>query len=238
MTAGEVFNRQVFDNEYFTGAQVQIFLGDALIDEIVGLQFETIANKTPRYGYASTYFDGVSQGVHITRGTFSINYKFNGYMFAALDRYQKLQKGRSIISPYVNQGGIDAITQNKISELINLSEGDPRKQEIITDMTQRIAEGDMKLANQISDAIWQGQDKFISGSDGNTQIHELRSPTHSFFDGFDMYIKYGDYGVDGAALPNTVEKLESVYIIGKSKVITLSDENVIESYPFLARKNI
>lgn len=101
---------KIYDLEYFSGAQMNMYIGDVLIDEITGLQVQVEQRKLPIYGYASQLFDKVAQGTVIVQGAFTINYKEAGYLYAVLERYKRLSVGSSdpVLSPFI---GLDALSQ-------------------------------------------------------------------------------------------------------------------------------
>jgi hypothetical protein len=77
---------ETYANQYFTGAQASIWIGDVWIDECYGIQFSASQSILPIFGYASTYFDAVARGKVLVQGAFEINFVDEGYLFAVLDR--------------------------------------------------------------------------------------------------------------------------------------------------------
>ena len=68
------------NNEYYTGAQVRIYFGHILIDEITSIEWSGNSTKRPVYGYASKQFDAVAQGQYIIQGQFLMPFKEVGYL--------------------------------------------------------------------------------------------------------------------------------------------------------------
>jgi hypothetical protein len=95
---------KVYDLEYFSGAQMNMYIGDVLIDEVTSLQVQVQQRKLPVYGYASQLFDKVAKGVVMVEGTFTINFKEAGYLYAVLERYKTLTNGASgpVLSPFIS----------------------------------------------------------------------------------------------------------------------------------------
>ena len=56
----------------YSGAQVRVFFGDILMDDIVALSWNASNQKTPLYGYNSSSYDAVANGVFIVEGSFSV----------------------------------------------------------------------------------------------------------------------------------------------------------------------
>lgn len=84
----------IYNSEYFSGAQVSVYIGDVWVDEITSLSFQVEQKRAPLYGYADTYFRDVSKGQVLVQGSFTINFKEAGYLFLILDRYQTIMNGR------------------------------------------------------------------------------------------------------------------------------------------------
>jgi len=70
----------VYDHDYFSGSQVLVYFEDVLVDDCVRIAFSAEQNRTPIYGYASQYFNGVADGVIIVTGSFWIAYKEAAYI--------------------------------------------------------------------------------------------------------------------------------------------------------------
>jgi hypothetical protein len=94
---------EYYDDDYFSGAQSSIYIGDVWVDDVSSFQFEVTHVKTPIFGYASTYWDALSRGPVIVRGSFTINFKEAGYLWLVLDRYRRL-KGLGSTNPFVPGG--------------------------------------------------------------------------------------------------------------------------------------
>lgn len=78
-----------YANQYFTGTQASIFVGDIWVDECFGVQFHATQSIVPVYGYASRFFDAVAVGKALVQGVFEINFIDEGYLFAVLEEAQK-----------------------------------------------------------------------------------------------------------------------------------------------------
>ena len=91
----------VYDQEYFSGTQATIYIGDVWVDEVTSFAFQVTQAKAPLYGYASQLFDAVSRGPRLVRGQFTINFKEAGYLWLVLERYKSI---RGIKTPFVKTG--------------------------------------------------------------------------------------------------------------------------------------
>jgi len=119
-----IIREGVYNNDYFSGAQVAVYIGDVLVDEVTSISFAVSQSRAPLYGYASMLFDGVSKGNVLVQGEFSINFKEAGYLWLILNRYRELIKGKKgSFSPFrkVPEGGGtgEAAVDKTIEMLVN-----------------------------------------------------------------------------------------------------------------------
>ena len=91
--------RGIYDNDYFSGAQVALYIGDVWVDEVTSVGFQVVQNRMPIYGYASALFDDISKGTVMVQGQFSINFKEAGYLWLVLNHYKKMNGGKSKLTP-------------------------------------------------------------------------------------------------------------------------------------------
>jgi len=76
-----------YEYDYYSGSQVNIMIGDVLIDTAQRIQFNVQQSKTPIYGYASQYYSFVSDGKVFVQGNIVINFKEAGYLFWPMQRF-------------------------------------------------------------------------------------------------------------------------------------------------------
>lgn len=208
------------NQEYFSGSQASIFIGDLWVDEITDIQFSVGANSTPIYGYGDTFFSHVAQGRVIVQGSFTINFKEPNYLFAVLERYNKFlsfgaSKGLAFDSSYrdkelINKNGKENYV---IPKAISLYE-DKRKS----------LEDFFKGADSA-----QTKEKLLKNRTLLTSDPRL---VNDFAVGtFDIKIGYGTTFDE-----NTIgEQLIGVKLTGRGKTITANGEPIKESYSFFAR---
>lgn len=72
---------------YFASNQALLFIGEALVDEVVAINYQFSNPKVPVYGYNAEYYSVAARGKIIVNGNFSINYIQPDYLMAALDSY-------------------------------------------------------------------------------------------------------------------------------------------------------
>ena len=105
---------RVYDQEYYSGAQVNVYISDVLIDEITGLEVSVQQRKQPIYGYADQLFSKVARGTVMVEGSFSINFKEAGYLYAVLERLKRKNDGtRPNFSPHIQANTINQLRKDK-----------------------------------------------------------------------------------------------------------------------------
>jgi hypothetical protein len=227
-----------YDAEYFSGAQIAVYIGDVWVDEITSFQMEVIQNKEPIYGYASELFDTIGRGAKLVRGAFTINYKEDGYLFAVLNNYRKKKGLGSVISP-VKDG---VVTKQNIEKILNMGPNDPVYQQVIAEMAgyssvQQYGKEGLDKAEEIfnafENAIWKRTGTNNSASQYSLQS---RSPLHYGLNGFDIYISFGDFSNNRAN--STVTRLDKVHLVGQNMAIQVDGRPIQEGYSFIARNRI
>lgn len=83
----------VYNVDYYSGAQVALYIGDVWVDDVSSLSYTFQQNRTPIYDYANPLYRDVSKGPVLVQGQFTINFKEAGYLWLILDRYRSIMKG-------------------------------------------------------------------------------------------------------------------------------------------------
>lgn len=100
-----------FDTVYFSGAQARIYIGDVYVDEAIEVDGTYSVEKIPIYGYASHHWNTIATGRVIVSGTLSINYKYDGYLWACLKALQNSKQGLSgVIDEMKTKGKLQSFT--------------------------------------------------------------------------------------------------------------------------------
>lgn len=242
----------IYDQEYFSGSQVNLYIGDVLIDECFALEFIHQQRKAPVYGYASQYFDKTMKGVVLVQGSFTVNFKESGYLFTVLKRMNNLrnQRGTNLISPFVSSknigkpkyggarssGDIGVLTRANIERTIAGEESREDLWQYYQDLTSLHAElsgfnnkeGALNKAEDIFEAfeneIW-GQKRFEG---------EPRTIDDTAFDDFTIYVTYGDFNSNDR-INHTARRIDGVRLLSTQQVIGTDGSPVQETYTFLAR---
>lgn len=84
-----------FSKIYFSGSQAQIFVNDNHIAEAVTVEGVLDVNQIPVYGYFSHHFDGMAVGKVIATGSITINYVFDGYLYALILKAESMKSSAS-----------------------------------------------------------------------------------------------------------------------------------------------
>lgn len=234
----------VYDSEYYTSTQAAIYIGDVWVDEVTGIQYEVAQVKTPVFGYGSQFYDAVSRGPVIVRGSFTVNFKEAGYLFLVLARnagVSGMKKGGE--HPY-NKEGKDQINRWNVERALELDPSSPEAQEFYNDMAGFASEAQAKggkgidkfenLAENFENVIYGGGSK-VFGGDGNlgTAMKAARRADDHRLGGFDIFVQFGDYTNDLAN--HTMRRIVDCHIISTGQVVGGDSNPIQESYEFIAK---
>lgn len=218
------------NEEYFSGSQASIFLGDIWIDDIMDWQCSIGANATPIYGYGQTFFSHAAQGRVLVQGSFTINFKEPNYIFAALAKYK--------VAPTLN-GSTHIPDFLRNSNTKELTYEDSRK--ALDDFFYQGDKGDFTNRN-----LRNGLSKEnIQGTVSNSIMKNSRLMNYDSYEYYESDDLVNDFAVPlfdikigyGTELnEDTVgEKIVGIKLIGKGKVISANGEPLKETYRFFAR---
>lgn len=253
----------VYNNDYFSGAQVAIYIGDVLVDEITSFSVAVSQSKTPLYGYASRLYDGVSEGHVIVQGQFSINFKEAGYLWLILNRYRTLISGKnsflSVGSDQAPEGTGEYVVDQTIEQIVN-GEADTKPEFLkqINEIASRAAlasshsslagfsssnrsTGSIGQAENIFEAfenhVWGPKARGTGVTSAGLDIPDITSNRRAdepALNPFDIYIAFGDF-ISDDRIHHTVQKVIGVHILETSKQIVIDGQPVSEVYNFIAK---
>jgi endonuclease YncB( thermonuclease family) len=225
----------MFPSGYFSGADVSIYFGDVLVDEVAMIQFSLQEPILPLKGYAAYTFDRVARGARVIQGNLAINFRRAGYLYAIMDHIGKLAETKPQAIPYIARilGG---------QPVEDIPEWVARAEETIEKVLKRnLGSGEETLA-EVEAQIWK------SGARGNTDVrynsHFNSGPyTRNLQDrGFDIYMTYGplpSHLANGLPermrAPGTVKALYGVQLTGVQQTIAPDGRTIMEMYSFQAR---
>ena len=225
---------QLFPGEYFTGADIAIYFGDVLIDEITGLEFALMEKIRPVFGYASYTWDKVARGQRVVKGAFRIAFKETGYLNVILDHIASQSEARAqptIAHKLQNKpiptwaGDVDESIEGILSRRI----GD----------TTAASDAMAKIEGNIWNRVYKDEEIYKKRTYFYKQ-HGIETRQNILInDGFDIYIVYGsaDKAASGekSSFSHTVRSIIGIQITDVSQVIDSSGAAVEETYQFLAK---
>lgn len=220
---------QLFSNDYFTGSDVSLYLGDIWIDDIVDFEFSMTEQIMPVFGYASYTADAFVRGNRIIQGSFTINFKSVGYINEVLKHKDPIKRlysqGKSLPS-------IERTSHYTLEETLKM---------------YGIKSFD-EIAQQYEDKLWKYSDGEESSVNASRGFFGHYDDEDMLDDGLEIKIAYGsreatyhlasNYKKSGLSKPNeTIETLVGVHITGVQKGIYSSSGGapILERYTFVAR---
>jgi hypothetical protein len=73
---------------YFAPAQVRLYVGGMWMDDACGVMYQVQDDKTPKFGYNDRQYRAVAMGHTLVQGQLHIEFRFNGYLRAAITRWR------------------------------------------------------------------------------------------------------------------------------------------------------
>jgi len=94
-----------YEYDWFSGSQINIMIGDVVIDSAVGIGFNVNQSKTPVWGYANQYYSFLAPGKVIVQGALTIAFKESGYLLWPIERFMEKDFNEESSSPRVTAVG-------------------------------------------------------------------------------------------------------------------------------------
>lgn len=233
---------QLFNSEYFSGADVSIMLDGILIDDAVSIVTQMSQQVVPLFGHNSYTADAFAYGQRTVQGALSMNFKSVGYL-------DQVIKNRKLIR-YV-KGEVESNTKQVILS---------KREEYTLDdiLTLYGKKGFDEIAQDYENAIW---------GEGKERQKHLTNPYQPYLydeEGYTIRIHYGpnwrgETGMLGKGLTkeaasklnrgfyssekgydfafSTVESIVGVHFTGAGKAIS-TDQGatpLVEQYTFVAK---
>lgn len=198
---------EYFNFEYFCGANVLVRVGDMPLLEASGLSLHTQETKRPIYGYSSRFFDAVARGQVLVQGQLAINYVHQDYLYYAI------------------RAGLNLIEENVSTTSI--------PQPAIQDYMQSLGlndELDGQFIQSMKNQFWAPQ----SSKRGYHTLKDTRNP-HDDGAGVNFRVTFGDQDLGLKDSGKTGMLISNVHFLGRSSVINVDENAIIELYPFIAR---
>ena len=159
-----LLGENVYEYDWFSGSQINLMIGDVLIDSCVGLQFKVDQSKTPVYGYASQYYSFAADGKVLVQGSFSIAFKEAGYLFWPMRRFINREAEGEWTSPRYSTD-----KEGNIIHGYDLTKSDGT----FLNEAQKARRKEVMKANVEQMAKWQHGDNLKAGSEYNNFWLEL-----------------------------------------------------------------
>lgn len=232
-----------YPQDYFTGAQVRIYIGSIWVDDIATISYTTSHSKTPLYGYADHQFRAVAKGQFLVRGSFTIAFKEVGYLYQIIQMWRNDKTGSISLKKPASNSGTDFLKVLQTSQTIEVA------------MDSLAGRQDFEDAAEVmQDAIWgKTTASSVSGNNNPRKIprtdeldydsylqkdltdEEITVDLDNDLNGFDILITFGDYRSGNNAAETTIVSLNGVHITGESMVVTPSAEPIGLTCEFFAR---
>ncbi len=196
-----------FGFEYFCGANVLVRVGDMPILEATGISVGLQESKRPIYGYSSRFFDAVASGQVLVQGQLIINYVHQDYL------YHAIASGLGLES--TDTGADSGPEVEEIEDYMSVMGENPGL--------------DDKYVQALRAKFWSSP-----GSSAGSMLNPTRS-AHDNLSGINLKVTFGDQDLDLNNSGKTGMLISNVYFLGRSSVINISEDVVLEAYPFIAR---
>jgi hypothetical protein len=111
-----------YSANYFSGANVSIFIGPHLLTEVFGISWQEMESLQPEYGYNSRYYNFVSEGQVSVIGNLYLNFVHVSYLSTLLQKYHEFI---AIVQGAARNNNIEGIigileSREETANLINL----------------------------------------------------------------------------------------------------------------------
>lgn len=215
--------------DYFSGANIGIYVRDILVASAVAVQFDLSQNKMPLYGYASDLWDGVAMGTVQCSGVLVVNFQYAQYVPTLIARVHNKSVSAADLSASNFARGIER-SNMKMTGMVDqpIDPNTPLTSSQKSELRKIYWRGDPSSSRSIHNAL------------SNTNLS--RPDEHSL--PFDILVTYGDaFGnelrnQDGLPSPtlSAVRKLHQVQILGFGQQVSVGGEPVREHYAFICRQ--
>lgn len=222
----------LFPEEYFSGADLSIYVGDVFVSEVNRLQFALTQQIRPIYGYNSYTYDALAVGNRIVQGSFAINFTEPYYLEKLLARAYGLDmpEERPVALP-----GPESIPTRKLLDDLAfwgiISQEDVDSNQIPDWVMVEIATGAQN--HPVIRSIIQGLNDLFLVPQPVNQVNKQKS-TPFFRERFDLLIVYGDmphFGTYAAVLPGENGQVYYADYTGKPEYLSAAQRYLRELGP-------
>lgn len=245
--------RRFYSYEHFTGAQINVVIGDTTVDEIFALEFSVQQNKVPIYGYANQYFNVVASGTVLVTGRFMVNYTNVMYLPGVLMRFmdgravestQQLEEAsQETTRPDVStRGSIDPATGRVVGSSATTGSFANSESEIQTArQISSLSDSEHERARRAALSRFASEAPSDEGLYSSNLLHGVRMDQESFrnhrradqYPGFDIQVQAGSR--QNRRSNFTVRTILDAHIIGDGQQMMLDGQPIAVEYNFIAR---
>jgi len=236
---GYSLNATSYEFDFFSGAQMSIYIGDIYVDDINTLRFTVTQSKAPIYGYASQYYHTLADGRIFVRGDFALSFKESGYLINVLQNYRQE-------APITAKGKQHLVLRENIERYLQKKHErrrtDASKYQFYRDLSALPDETFENIAETFEDKLWKSgfasEEQFMTPnipqsryaySDDDVLIYRRADQ----YPPFDIWVLYGD--ISNKAANHTIHKIVGASIVDVTQQISVDGEPIQEAYSFVAR---
>jgi hypothetical protein len=110
-----------YEYDWFSGSQINVMVGDVVIDSCIGIGFNESQSKTPVFGYANQYYAFVADGKVVVQGSLTIAFKEAGYLFLPIRRFLHRKANSEASSPRYGADKSGLLTQGVTPAPVSLT---------------------------------------------------------------------------------------------------------------------
>jgi hypothetical protein len=203
----------MFGFEYFSGANVLIDIKGITALECCGLSLSINENKRPIYGYSSRFFDAVARGQVIVQGSLRLNYVHEDYLREVLTT-----------PPATRRVNLDPpVSVEAKSRQVRNDFGVPTSNTALLKEIAANYQAESQVVEALKSLYWRAP----------TNNRDPFNP-HDLYGGFNIRATFGERHSD-TGVGRTGFYIQDVYIVGRGKQIHISEDVIVEEYPFIAR---
>jgi len=202
------------NQEYFSGAQASLFIGDTWVDDIIAIDYSLQHTRAPIYGYGSQHFDFVPKGNILVTGSFKINFREPNYLWLILERFKRMRisnEKRTATEGYRKEADLKFATNAETYE---------------KDVRRRYEHFFNSGKPGYARASLIEQAREFNGIPEDTTVENYNHPVFDVVIGYGKELKEDSIG----------ETISSVHVMGKSKLINADGRPIAEQYNFIARR--
>jgi hypothetical protein len=210
MWASDFVTKSAYNYSYFSGSQINIYVGGKLLDEALFVSYELTQHKRPVYGYASRYWDALARGTVMVHGAIGLNYVDNRYLpLLIYDAVSQSVNAATLPAPATN-----ATPQQLMQYLASLSG--------LNELSGAGMAAFQQVLQTQQQQVW---------SMGGADLTGMPRPDE--FKPVNILLAYGSKQDNQTSV---MKRLEQVSFMGESQTMEINGQPVLEVYRFIARK--